>query len=59
MRQQSGDVVLNDILSQGGIAAAREFDLGDKSNIAKLFDICESDTTLGSEVVLAIGQLSA
>ncbi|MBA7643757.1 3-oxoacyl-[acyl-carrier-protein] reductase FabG [subsurface metagenome] len=43
MRQQSGDVVLNDILSQGGIAATREFDLGDTSNIAKLFDICESE----------------
>lgn len=43
MRQQSGDVVLNDILSQGGIAAAREFDLGDTSNIAKLLDICESE----------------
>jgi len=43
MQQQSGKVVLDDILSQGGIAATREFDLGNVDNIARLFDICESE----------------
>lgn len=43
MWQQSGKVVLNDIISQGGNAAAQEFDLGNIDNIVKLFDICESE----------------
>jgi len=42
MRQQSGEVVLNDIHSRGDIAVAHEFDLGDADNITKLFDLCES-----------------
>lgn len=43
MQQQSGDVVLNDIRSHGGIAAAHEFDLGEVDNIASLFNLCESE----------------
>ena len=42
MRQQSGEVVLNDIHSRGDIAVAHESDLGDADNITKLFDLCES-----------------
>jgi 3-oxoacyl-[acyl-carrier protein] reductase len=43
MQQQSGDVVLNDIRSRGGVAVAHEFDLGKADNIVKLFNICESE----------------
>lgn len=43
MQQQSGDVVLNDIRSRGGVAVAHEFDLGKVDNIVKLLDICESE----------------
>jgi 3-oxoacyl-[acyl-carrier protein] reductase len=41
MQQQSGEAVVEAIHSRGGIAAAREFDLGDVDNITKLFDLCE------------------
>lgn len=42
MQQQSGEVVAEAIRSQGGIAAAQEFDLGDAGNIGKLFGLCEA-----------------
>jgi 3-oxoacyl-[acyl-carrier protein] reductase len=43
MQAQSADEVINEIRSQGGIAAAREFDLGVADNISKLFDACEAE----------------
>jgi len=43
MQQQSGEVVAEAIRSQGGIAAAHEFDLGDVGNIGKLFGLCEAE----------------
>ena len=43
MQQQSGKVVLDEILFRGGTAAAHEFDLGNVDNISRLFDICESE----------------
>jgi 3-oxoacyl-[acyl-carrier protein] reductase len=43
MQAQSADVVINEIRSQGGIAAAREFDLGISDNIPKLLDACEAE----------------
>ena len=43
MQQESSEVVLNDIRSRGGIAVAHEFDLGKVDNIAKLYNICESE----------------
>lgn len=42
MQQQSGEIILNDINSLGGVAVTHEFDLGKVDNITKLFDICES-----------------
>lgn len=41
MQQQSADVVVEQIRSQGGLAIAIEADLGDAGNIAPLFDECE------------------
>ncbi len=43
MQAQSADIVVNEIRSQGGIAAAREFDLGVADNIGRLFDACEAE----------------
>ncbi|MFC2070727.1 SDR family NAD(P)-dependent oxidoreductase [Chloroflexota bacterium] len=43
MQQQSGKLVLDEIQSRGGITTAYEIDLGNVDNIAKLFDICESE----------------
>jgi len=43
MQQQSGEVVVEAIRSQAGIAAAQEFDLADVDNIGKLFDLCETE----------------
>ena len=42
-QQQSPDVVLRDIASRGGRAAAEEFDLGEADNIPRLFDACERE----------------
>lgn len=42
-QQQSGEAVLEEILSQGGKGAAGEFDLGEVDNIARLFGACESE----------------
>ncbi len=41
MRQQSADVVVNEIHSNNGIAFAHETDLADPNNIPLLFDLCE------------------
>src|SRR4030042_6357812 len=41
MQAQPADAVLNEIRLKGGIAAAREFDLGVADNIGRLFDVCE------------------
>ncbi len=43
MHQQTGETVASDILSQGGVAATGEFDLGDAGSIPRLFDACESE----------------
>jgi len=43
MQAQPADVVVKEIRSQGGIAAAREFDLGVADNIGRLFDACEAE----------------
>jgi 3-oxoacyl-[acyl-carrier protein] reductase len=43
MQQQSAEVVVNDIRSRGGIAVAKEYDLGEADNIARLFDACEAE----------------
>jgi 3-oxoacyl-[acyl-carrier protein] reductase len=42
-QQQSPDIVLRDIASHGGQAAAEEFDLGEADNIPRLFDACERE----------------
>lgn len=41
MRQQSADSVIDQILSQGGIATAHEADLANAASIPLLFDLCE------------------
>ncbi len=43
MHQQTGETVADDIRSQGGVAAAGEFDLGDIGGTPRLFDACESE----------------
>ena len=42
-QQQSPDVVLHDIASRGGHAAAKKFDLGEADNIPRLFNSCERE----------------
>jgi 3-oxoacyl-[acyl-carrier protein] reductase len=41
LQQQSGDNIVDQIRSQGGIAASHETDLGIPSNIPALFDLCK------------------
>ena len=43
MQAQPADIVVKEIRSLGGIAAAREFDLGVADNIGRLFDACEAE----------------
>lgn len=43
MQQQSGEVVLAEIIATGGTAVAHECDLGQADNIDRLFDICEAE----------------
>jgi len=43
MQHQSGDVVVDSILAEGGTSIAHEFDLADANNIVKLFDLCEEN----------------
>jgi 3-oxoacyl-[acyl-carrier protein] reductase len=43
MQAQPVDMVVNEIRSQGGIAAVRDFDLGVADNIGRLFDSCEAE----------------
>jgi len=43
MQQLSGDIVADEIRTQGGQAFAHEADLGDPRNIPLLFDICETE----------------
>ena len=50
MQQQSGQLVVEQIRSQGGTAADCETDLGDAESIPKLFDRCEAE--LGAVDVL-------
>lgn len=52
MQQQSGEVIAESIRSQGRIAAAREFDLGEVDNVSRLFDACEAE--IGPVDVLVI-----
>jgi len=42
MQQQRGEVVAESIRSQGRIAAAHEFDLGEADNVSRLFSTCEA-----------------
>ena len=42
MQQQSGELVVRDIRSEGGVAVGHEADLADTSNIPMLFDLCEA-----------------
>jgi 3-oxoacyl-[acyl-carrier protein] reductase len=50
MHRQTADLVVKDIVTQGGVAAAREADLGDPANVRLVFDECEA--TLGPVDVL-------
>jgi len=50
MQQQSGEMVVGEILSTGGMAIAQELDLGIADNIPILFDLCEKE--LGSVDIL-------
>ncbi len=43
MQQQSADVVLGEIRSQGGAACAHEADLADPENVPYLFEACEAE----------------
>ena len=43
MQQQSGEAVVDSILSDGGTAVAHEYDLGEIDNIINLFDLCEEE----------------
>jgi 3-oxoacyl-[acyl-carrier protein] reductase len=43
MQQQSGNIIVDDILSKGGVAIAHEADLADAGNIPDLFDRCETE----------------
>lgn len=52
MQQNPPDEVIEAIRSSGGTVVAKEFDLGDSENIAKLFDQCENQ--LGPVDVLII-----
>lgn len=42
MQQQHGEVIAQEIRSHGGVAVVCEFDLGEVSNIGRLFDNCEA-----------------
>jgi 3-oxoacyl-[acyl-carrier protein] reductase len=42
MHRQTADRVVQDIVARGGVAAAREADLGDPANIRLVFDACEA-----------------
>ena len=48
--RRSAERVIQDIVAQGGVAAAREADLADPSNVRLIFDECEA--TLGPVDVL-------
>jgi 3-oxoacyl-[acyl-carrier protein] reductase len=50
MQQQSADLLIENIRSQGGVAVAEEMDLVDFNNIPRVFDLCE--TNLGGVDVL-------
>ena len=43
MQQQSADLLIENIHSQGGVAVAEEMNLADFNNIPRLFDLCETD----------------
>jgi 3-oxoacyl-[acyl-carrier protein] reductase len=43
MQQQSADPLVGDVREQGGVAVAREADLGNAENIPLLFDLCEAE----------------
>ncbi|MCI0710321.1 MAG: SDR family oxidoreductase [Chloroflexi bacterium] len=42
-QQQTADILVREIVSGGGLAAARTFDLGIADNIPRLFDACEAE----------------
>jgi 3-oxoacyl-[acyl-carrier protein] reductase len=50
MHHQPADQVIQEIIAEGGVAAGREADLGDPTNIRLVFDDCEA--TLGPVDVL-------
>jgi 3-oxoacyl-[acyl-carrier protein] reductase len=43
MQQQSGEVVVNQVRSAGGIAVAYQADLGNTDSIPRLYNVCEKE----------------